>query len=214
MENCDLLLMILSKKKIEGAPNVFVNGGDFWLIRFDGGKTKLVRSLRGFLFIQYYLQNSGRQFKVEDLSIIIDRTNPTSRTLEDYSDQELHLCLTDTLTDKKSILEYEQRIDDLTEKIRAFDNGESKLSLEQINDCRKEKDFLEGHIKSVADKRKKPRRESYPLKKIRENVTGPIRDARKKLTEQDPAFGGHLKEFLDNRIKGGYFPTEPILWIT
>lgn len=181
--------------------SVFRREGDFWTIEHHGHTVRL-RDSRGLYYVAHLLRHPHREFAVLDLVAngIEVETHGMSRAVE-------HSCSGvnggEALSDRKALAQYRERIDVLRSELA---EAEANNDAGRVCFLKEELDAVCEHLTLSTGLGGRPRRAGSDAERARSAVTKRIRDAVKRIQEQNPGLGRHLVHTIQTGYVCSYEP--------
>jgi hypothetical protein len=187
----------------------FAREGEYWTIVYQGTITRLKDS-KGLGFLAQLLGEPGREFHVLDL-VNAAQGNPVAR---DRAGEELR---SEGLGDAGEVLDavakaaYRDRIAELREAIEEADTFNDPARSERAQE---ELDALVAQISGAVGLGGRDRKAASVAERARVSVTKTIRDALRKISENDSTLGSHLVSTIKTGIYCSYTPDPrvPVEW--
>ena len=181
---------ILGKESVK--TDHFQHLGDHWEFSF-GGKTNLIKDMKGLHDIQLLLQTPHQSHSSLDLmGAVVEESQGA------------------VLIDKQAKNDYLGRIKELQLQIQ---EAESLQQQAFVENARMEYDQLLDHLGKSMAKGGQSRKKGATLDKSRSAVTWRIRSAIKKIEEKDPAFAQYLNKHIQTGNHCAYVPLEMRNWV-
>jgi len=188
--------------------------GDFFGIRYEGA-WMVLRSLKGFVYLQYLLLHPGEKVHVSNLAALgeqrsgvreagvgIDgRDDPHRGARRDPHSGEI--------LDPRAKREYRARLVELRAEL---DEAVLWADLERADSIRREIDILAMQLTRAFDRSGRARKLSDPMERVRKAVTRRIRDAIDRIAKQNPFLGRHLHNAIRTGYSCWYSPELPLTW--
>jgi pimeloyl-ACP methyl ester carboxylesterase len=179
---------------------VLLDEGDFLRIGYEGTWIVL-RSLKGFVYLQYLLLHPDEKVHVSRLAALDGRADPHEGSRADPPSGDI--------LDPRARREYRARLLELRAEL---DEAVHWADLERADSIRREIDSLTVQLARAFDRSGRARKMSDPIERVRKAVTKRIHDAIDRIAKQNPYLGRHLH----NAIRTGYFcwysPEFPVTW--
>lgn len=167
----------------------FQREGDFWTIAYHGSVSRLKDS-KGLRFLAHLLRNAGAEIHVLDLVAQVEGRSGGSAT----NDHSLSVD-SEGLGDAGDVLDaaakaaYKRRLDDLQEEIEEAHAFNDPGRAERLED---EKDALIQQLAGAVGLGGRDRKAASVAERARVSVTKTIKDALKKIAENNSDLGEHL----------------------
>jgi hypothetical protein len=197
---------------------VFRNEGDFSRICYDGTWI-VVRTLKGFVYLQYLLFHPEEKVHVSHLAALGEqrwsallregrlrtdgRDDPRERALRDPHSGDI--------LDPRAKREYRTRLVELRAEL---DESVHWADLERAESIRREIDFLAVQLTRAFGRTGRARKMSDPMERVRKAVTNRVHDAVDRISKQNPYLGRHLHNAIRTGFSCWYSPELPVTWIS
>jgi hypothetical protein len=193
---------------------VIFDEGDFLRIGYEGVWIVL-RSLKGFLYLQYLLLHPDEKVHVSHLAALGDqrsglreagggidgRDDPRGRSRSDPPSGDI--------LDPRAKREYRARLVELRAEL---DEAVLWADLERADSIRREIDFLATQLTQAFNRRGRVRKMSDPTERVRKAVAKRIHDAIDRIAKQHPDLGRHLQNAIRTGYSCWYSPELPVTW--
>ena len=197
--------------KVQNAPQDlrFTQEGEYWTIVYNGTTSRL-KSSKGLGFLAQLLSAPGREFHVLDL--VNARQGPG--VARDRSTRDLQ---TEGLGDAGDVLDqeaktaYRKRIAELREEIEEADGFNDPIRSERAQE---ELEALVAQISGAVGLGGRDRKAGSIAERARISVTKTIKDALRKISDNDPTLGSHLVSTIRTGTYCSYNPDPraPVKW--
>ncbi|MDP9067116.1 MAG: AAA family ATPase [Actinomycetota bacterium] len=189
----------------------FEREGDFWTVTYHGTTSRLKDS-KGLRFLAHLLRNPGAEIHVLDLVAQVEGQQRDAATV----DRAVPLD-SDGLGDAGDVLDpaakaaYKRRLDELQEEIEEAEAFNDPARAERLQD---EKDALIQQLAGAVGLGGRDRKAASVAERARVSVTKTIKDALKKIAENDQALGAHLGSTIRTGTYCSYTPDPrvPAIW--
>lgn len=203
--------------EIEGSwESVFRQIGDYWEIRYKGGKICHLKHTKGMTFIVRLLQNQGKTLDAIQLVSFADRSTPVTsvpmgRVKEDIRGGNLALSPSneDTKLDEQAKREYQKRLTDIVEERKEAEEMGDTDALERLDN---EVEWLTKEIAAGVGRGGRLRTFGSESARARTNITMQIRRAIKGIRKYDPDLAEHLDTSITTGAQCRYEPSPPVDW--
>jgi hypothetical protein len=179
---------------------VFRREGEYWTIAYGRNLFRLKDSV-GLHYVAHLLRHPGREFLAIDLVAEAqerqgtDAPGPTRGGAPTASRQDLGEQIVPGLGDAGEMLDpqakaaYKRRVEDLRDQL-----GEAQRfnDLDRAAQLQEELDFLAKELSRAVGLGGRDRKAASSAERARVNVTRTIKDAIRRIADNDPALGGHL----------------------
>lgn len=194
---------------------VFRDEGNLLRICYEGTWI-VVRSLKGFVYLQYLLFHpdekvhvshlaalgEGRWSGLRDGGVGIDgRDDPHQRSRQDSHSGDI--------LDPRAKREYRARLLELRAEL---DEAVHSADLERADSIRREIDFIAVQLTKAFAPSGRARKMSDPMERVRKAVTNRIHEAIDRIAKQNPYLGRHLYNAIRTGFSCGYSPEFPVAW--
>jgi hypothetical protein len=194
---------------------VFRAEGDLCSIGYDGTWI-VVRSLKGFVYLQYLLLHPEEKVHVSHLAPLPERPWSGFRDgrvgidrRDDLREQSRRDAHSGDILDPRAKREYRTRLVELRAEL---DEAVQWADLERADSIRREIDFIAAQLTKAFSRSGRARKMSDPMERVRKAVTNRIHEAIGRIAKQNPYLGRHLH----NAIRTGFFcwysPEFPVTW--
>ena len=204
----------------DSAENIFRKDGDYWTLRFQGGRVMHLRHRKGLSYIAILLSHPvlpGHRrghfsalklvAQVEGLHAQLTANDEYSKKSRTELDEEGMSSILALIRNRGNPKDSEEWLAAKEAKYESADDPAEKAELkEQIEEIKSEVDKMRGF-------QGRPRNEDSPLERARINVTKQIKSAIDQIAKQDKAFGRHLRAFIETGASCCYSPVEEIHWV-
>ena len=190
----------------------FVREGEYWTIVYRG-TTSLLKDSKGLGFLAQLLRAPGREFHVLDL---VNAGQGLPKVARDRSTDDL---ASEGLGDAGEILDatakaaYKKRIAELQGEIEEAGAFNDPVRSERAQE---ELDALVAQISGAVGLGGRDRKAASVAERARVSTTKTIKDALRKIAENDPALGSHLVSTIRTGTYCSYTPDPrvPVEWQT
>lgn len=182
----------------------FQREGDFWTISYHGSVSRLKDS-KGLRFLAHLLANPAAEIHVLDL---VAQVEGRSRAAAPNPDRSMSVE-SEGLGDAGDVLDtaakaaYKQRLEDLQEEIEEAHAFNDAARAERLED---EKDALIQQLAGAVGLGGRDRKAASVAERARVSVTKTIKDALKKIAENDADLGEHLNPTVRTGTYCSYTP--------
>ncbi|MDQ3940972.1 MAG: hypothetical protein M3238_06465, partial [Actinomycetota bacterium] len=191
----------------------FQREGEYWTISYQGTTSRL-RDSKGLRFIGHLLRHPGEEIHVLDLIVQVEGspvqvgTAPAGESLESAG-----LGDAGNVLDATAKAAYKRRLQDLQEEL---DEAEAYNDPERVARLQDEKDALIQQLAGAVGLGGRDRKAASTAERARVSVTKTIKDALKKISDNDAELGSHLGQALRTGTYCSYTPDPrvPIDWQT
>jgi hypothetical protein len=188
----------------------FAKEGDFWTVVYQTTTTRLKDS-KGLGYLAQLLRSPGREFHVLDLVSAGQTGGPNTRAVDADDLRTEGFGDAGEVLDSAAKAAYRSRISELQEEI---DEAEDFNDPGRADRAKSELEALVGQLSGAVGLGGRDRKAASVAERARVSVTKTIKDALKRISENDPALGSHLV----STIKTGTFcsytpdPRVPVEW--
>jgi hypothetical protein len=186
---------------------------DFWRIGYEG-RWIAVRSLKGFVYLEYLLLHPEEKVPVFQLAALDDQRwsefagtgaggigmAPLPSTGQTNAGDVL---------DGRARREYRARLADLRAEL---DEALHWADLERADSIRIEIDFISTELARAFGRHGRARKMSDPMERVRKAVTNRIHDAIARIAGQHPSLGRHLRNSIRTGFSCWYSPESRVVW--
>lgn len=188
----------------------FVREGEYWTIFYQGTTSRL-RDSKGLGFLAQLLVGPGREFHVLDL---VNASKGVSVAAGDRSQEDLGsegLGDAGEMLDATAKAAYRDRINQLRQEIEEAD---AFNDLGRSEKAQLELDALMAELSGAVGLGGRDRKAASAAERARVSVTKTMKDALRKISENDPALGSHLVSTIKTGTYCSYTPDPrtPVEW--
>ncbi|MDJ0762288.1 MAG: 7-cyano-7-deazaguanine synthase [Myxococcota bacterium] len=170
----------------DDSKNVFLNLGDYWIMRFGGGPTFTLKFSKGLIYIRWLIKHPNRTFTAYDLIDLGEGREPSGRP-----------PAADLSIDQKAIANVKESLHRLKTKLElATDVGD----MDTVTRCEQKMASLTAYLISQTRPDGRPKKHNPRKEKARFAVTKAISRALKRIRANDKSMAGHLS----THIKTGF----------
>lgn len=168
----------------------FQREGDFWTVAYHGSVSRLKDS-KGLRFLAHLLANPGAEIHVLDLVAQVEGRSGARSPIADRSMSVESEGLGDAgeVLDASAKAAYKQRLEDLQEEIEEAQAFNDPAKAERLEE---EKDALIQQLAGAVGLGGRDRKAASVAERARVSVTKTIKDALKKIAENNADLGEHL----------------------
>lgn len=183
--------------------NRFEREGEFWTLSFEG-RTSHLKDSKGLRYIAQLLKSPAQEIHVLDLVAQVEggRAEPTSGPGGDDLGSEGFGDAGEVL-DAAAKSAYKRRLADLQEEIG---EAESYNDPERAARLQEERDALIQQLAGAVGLGGRDRKAASTAERARVSITKTIKDALKKIADNDPSLGAHLGSTIRTGTYCAYTP--------
>jgi len=196
---------------------LFRREGEYWTIAYGKSLFRLKDTI-GLHYIAHLLRHPGREFLAIDLvAEAQDRQGPDAAAAANPARQDLGERVTPGLGDAGEMLDpqakaaYKRRAEDLRDQLA---EAQSFNDLARAAQLQEELDFLAKELSRAVGLGGRDRKAASSAERARVNVTRTIKDAIRRIADNDVALGGHLGATIKTGTYCVYTPDPrlPVAW--
>jgi hypothetical protein len=182
----------------------FQREGDFWTVAYRGSVSRLKDS-KGLRFLAHLLANPGAEIHVLDLVAQVEGRGGTNSAPVDHSMAVESEGLGDAgdVLDPTAKAAYKRRLEELQEEI---EEAQAFNDLERAERLEDEKDALIQQLAGAVGLGGRDRKAASVAERARVSVTKTIKDALKKISENNSDLGEHLNLTVKTGTYCSYTP--------
>jgi predicted ATPase len=201
----------LSKEEETTSVHRFAREGEYWTVTYQGTTSRLKDS-KGLRYIGHLLRNPGSEIHVLDLVAQVEGTPAPSGGARSGSGLDsVGLGDAGEVLDPAAKAAYKRRLDDLQEELeeaREYNDPERAARLQE------EKDALIQQLAGAVGLGGRDRKAASAAERARVSVTKTIKDALRKIADNDEALGAHLSSTVRTGTYCAYTPDPrvPVDW--
>lgn len=180
----------------------FRHDGELWTLEYDGATVRL-RSAKGLHDLARLLAEPAREFHVLDL---VSATGRGGAPADAHLHESGHAG---EVLDEAARSAYRRRLAELDTEVDEFadtDPGRAERA-------RAERDALVDALAAAYGLGGRPRHLDDPVDRARSTVTQRIRAALRRIEQQHPALGAHLRNSIRTGTYCSYRPERPVTWL-
>ncbi|MCX7703994.1 MAG: hypothetical protein N2234_07870, partial [Planctomycetota bacterium] len=187
-------------KKASSTENYFYREGEYWQIRFQGGKQFLLKHRLGLHYIAIMLHFPNQRFSPEQLEKMVRGSLPENKAGANTFPSVPQV-------DRKAIKDFEKRRKDIEKEIQARkEDGD----FEKARELEEEKEEIEEQIRAGKFS-KFAGAKQLAYKRVGENIRSALRIIQNERSGYPP-LGQHLTKSLHIGVENQYNPAPPVQW--
>jgi len=202
----------LRDPKVATSDLCFMREGEFWTLVYHGTTSRL-KDIKGLGFIAQLLRAPGREFHVLDLVGAAQGNVPAAYNRVEGELRSEGLGDAGEMLDAAAKAAYRRRITELREEIEEADAFNDPARSERAQE---ELEALVGQISGAVGLGGRDRKAASAAERARLSVTKTIKDALRKISDNDPTLGSHLVSTIRTGTYCSYTPDPrvPVEWKT